>query len=103
MQMKINVVKTPNFDPSKIRAALWEAVKLVEAEAKSISPVDTGNMKNSIYSEVDGSIGKVISPAEYSSYVEYGTVRSQAQPFMRPALFGHKNDIKNLFLEAFRG
>ena len=103
MQIKITVTKTPNFDPNRIRAALYEAAKLVEAEAKSMAPVDTANMKNSIYSEIDGTVGRVISPAEYSSCVEYGTARASAQPFMRPALFVHKGDIQAMFLEAING
>lgn len=103
MQIKINVTKTPNFDPNRIRAALYEATKLVEAEAKSIATYKTSNMKNSIYSEIDGTVGRVISPAEYSSYVEYGTSRMAAKPFMRPALFVHKDDIQAMFLEALNG
>jgi HK97 gp10 family phage protein len=38
--------------------------------------------------EVDGNIVKlnILSNAEYSSFVEYGTSRQRAQPFIRPAI-----------------
>jgi HK97 gp10 family phage protein len=63
----------------------------VEARAKVYCPVDTGYLKNSIGSEFEGSgrsgemTGTVTAGASYARYVESGTSRMHAQPFMNPA------------------
>jgi len=57
----------------------------IEADAKKIVPVDTGNLKNSITSDIDGPHGEVGPTASYGAYVEYGTARMAPQPYMGPA------------------
>lgn len=62
----------------------------VEAIAKRLCPVDTGRLRASITSEVgkdsDGLYAVVGSDVEYAGYVEFGTSRNAAQPYLRPAL-----------------
>ena len=59
----------------------------VERSAKKGAPWDTGWLSENIYSSKASRLGyKVISPAEYSVYVELGTRKMIAQPFMEPAL-----------------
>lgn len=58
-----------------------------EKRAKQLAPWDTGWMSNSIYSWMTQVLrAEVISPADYSIYVEEGTRNMMAQPFMAPAL-----------------
>lgn len=78
----------------------------VEARAKVYCPVDTGLLRNSIESsfEGDGRTGEMVGAVtaggggvshvlyslfgdgiNYARYVEYGTSRMAAQPFMTPA------------------
>lgn len=57
----------------------------IERDAKSLAAVDTGNMKNSVSTEVDGLTAEVGPTAEYAPYVEGGTSTQAAQPFMGPA------------------
>jgi len=62
-----------------------------EARAKVYCPVDTGYLKNSIGSSFEGDgrfgemTGTVTAGAKYARYVEYGTSRMGAQPYMTPA------------------
>jgi len=73
----------------------------VEALAKTKAPVDTGALRNSIYTEtggIDEGIADTGLPnppkdsvyvgptVEYALYLELGTSNSNAQPFMIPAL-----------------
>lgn len=58
----------------------------VEAHAKNVAPVDTGALKNSIAAErVQPLLWHVAPHVKYAIYVEYGTRKMQAQPYMRPA------------------
>lgn len=62
-----------------------------EARAKVYCPVDTGYLKGSISSSFEGDgrygamTGTVTAGANYARYVEYGTSKMGAQPFMNPA------------------
>ena len=57
------------------------------ADAKTLAPVDTGNLRNSITTDTrTGDLRAVVeATASYSAYLEWGTSKMQPQPFMRPA------------------
>ena len=57
------------------------------ADAQTLAPVDTGNLKGSITTEVRPGdlVGVVEATADYAAFVEFGTSRMRPQPFMRPA------------------
>lgn len=60
-------------DISNIEQGLGQACALVERTAKQKAPKDTGELRRSITSRVDGLTGVVFTPLEYAPYVEYGT------------------------------
>lgn len=69
-----------------------EAVQKTAAEtineAKDNCPVDTGRLRSSIrLLSYDESVPAAVvgTNVEYAEYVEYGTSKQSAQPFMRPA------------------
>ena len=57
------------------------------ADAKTLAPVDTGNLRNSITTDArQGDLVAVVeATASYSAYIEWGTSKMRPQPFMRPA------------------
>ena len=63
----------------------------VERRAKELCPVDTGRLRSSITSQIerDGAtiVGVVGTDVEYASFVEFGTQRMEAQPFLVPAAY----------------
>lgn len=67
----------------------------ITRDAKRLAPVDTGNLRASIGMETtgDGRTGSMrvaVGPtASYGSYVETGTSRMAAQPYLRPATDRH--------------
>lgn len=67
----------------------------ITRDAKALAPVDTGNLRASIGTETtgDGRAGVMtvsIGPtASYGAYVETGTSRAAAQPFLWPATERH--------------
>ncbi|MCO4568521.1 HK97-gp10 family putative phage morphogenesis protein [Streptococcus infantarius] len=61
--------------------------KRIERMAKVKAPVDTGALKNSIFSTKAGNLTyKVTAPQHYAIYVEKGTRKMRAQPYLKPAL-----------------
>jgi len=55
--------------------------------AHGIVPVRTGNLMASIFADVDEDNLSVTlgATADYASFIEYGTVKMRAQPFLQPA------------------
>lgn len=66
--------------------------------------IDTGNMRNSVITKLttDGFTGEVISEADYSEWVEFGTSRMQGRPFMKPAFEREKGDFDIRMRKAVR-
>lgn len=63
----------------------------VQATAKQVAPKRTGYMANNISVEpvkktATSVTGTVNAKADYSSFVEFGTYKMHAEPFMRPAV-----------------
>ncbi|MEI6842061.1 MAG: HK97-gp10 family putative phage morphogenesis protein [Methanomicrobiales archaeon] len=77
---------------------LQEGLHTVETAAKDNCPVDTGALRNSIYTDVkeDESLisGSIIAPMEYATYVHEGTSRMSARPFLYNALVENMGQIE---------
>ncbi len=59
---------------------------IILSEAQSNCPVDTGFLQSTGFMQVTGDDIEIGFGAEYASYVEFGTYKMAAQPFLRPAL-----------------
>lgn len=67
----------------------------IQAMAQNLVPVDTGNLKNSIQSEVSDTEGVVYTNVVYAARIEFGFVGADSlgrvynqapQPYMTPAV-----------------
>ena len=80
---------------ARAAAATRKSGAEITRDAKALAPVDTGNLRASIGMEVtgDGRTGRMtvaVGPtAAYGAYVETGTSRAAAQPFLWPATERH--------------
>lgn len=90
---------------SAIGAALEEIGLLAENYAARKCPVDTGNLRGSITHEVDAGDNAVYigTNVEYAPYVELGTSRQRAQPFLVPAASGHGAQYRQVLKKALGG
>jgi len=61
------------------------ASQAIQTQAQANAPVRTGFLRSSITRLVSGGRFVVSALAGYAGYVEYGTSRSAARPFMTPA------------------
>lgn len=74
------------------------AGETVSTRAKLNSPVDTGLLKNSIDYDPAPTQKRVSigTNVVYAPYVELGTSRQKAQPYLEPAALQSQSDIKRL-------
>lgn len=81
-----------------IDRALEEIGMAAEGYAKRACPVDTGNLRNSIAHAVESAEDAVYvgTNVEYAPYVELGTRRMAAQPFLRPAATEHGGTYREI-------
>ena len=80
-------------------ARALEAIGLqAEGYAKMLCPVDTGNLRNSITHTYDSFERKAYigTNVEYAAYVEYGTSKTKAQPYLKPAVTDHADEYKQM-------
>ena len=74
------------------------AAQIVRSEIVTRTPVATGNLKgNTSTRRIDDLRKRVFNNTEYAGYVEFGTVKMGAQPFMRPGYRAAKSKVQSLF------
>lgn len=94
-------------DVGKVATSLQSTVPQIERDAKLVCPVDTGNLRSSITTSVesDGSnvTATVGTNVEYAPFVEYGTKKMSAKPFLIPAFESNKEWILQTLLDDVMG
>ena len=84
---------------SKINQVVQRAIEKgclsIEADAKQVCPVRTGNLRASIHTEIQPLRGEVGTNVQYAPYVEFGTSKQVAQPYLEPAFLKNKDRIIN--------
>lgn len=100
-----NTDKVTEGIESAIAVALEKIGLLAENYAAKECPVDTGNLRGSITYEVDTADNAVYigTNVEYAPYVELGTSRQKAQPFLRPAASEHGAQYRQVLKKALGG
>lgn len=86
-------------------AEVQRATYDVEARAKQIVPVKTGNLRRSIHSVFEnGGLRGIVGPSVlYGKFVEFGTRRMAARPYMRPAAEAVLPRFADAVARALRG
>jgi HK97 gp10 family phage protein len=70
----------------EIATALQDAASTIVNDAQANAPVKTGNLRDNIQiSETSDTGITILSNADYSGFVEFGTRYMDAQPFFQPA------------------
>ena len=87
----------------KMEMALTAIGATAEGHAKDYCPVDTGRLRNSISNTHDADSAYIGSNVEYAAYVELGTSRRKAKPYLKPAVTQHTAEYKELAEAALKG
>lgn len=74
---------------SAAQRALEMCGLLAEKYAKALCPVDTGRLRNSITHQTDETSTMVGTNVEYAPYVELGTSKKGARPYIAPSIQNH--------------
>ena len=129
--LKAFTKKLDNFANGKaIEGAVTKSCLLVEKESKNNCPVQTGTLRRSITTDVNGMKGEVYSPLDYAVFVHQGTRLFAAngdgrkdvpwhyqddngnwhstsgqhpQPFMEKALDDNKDKCLNYIKQSIKG
>ena len=120
--------KLNNLSSEAIKKALTKSALLVEADAKTNCPVDTGLLRSSITHNVYDDYAEVGTNFSYAPYVEHGTglfadagngrktpwryqdadgqwhttIGQHPQPFLGPALDANKQKIEQIFQDEIQ-
>lgn len=103
---KDEVLKNLDNLGKNLRAALKEALgssaEQVKKEAVPLVRTRTGKTRRGVKSSIDKSklTGHVGSDWFVSRFLEHGTKKMRAYPFLRPALDKSREDIRKFFLDA---
>lgn len=83
------------------RSAPKKVADKIAATAKQIVPVRTGNLKSSIGTKSieAGKTAEVVVSADYAAYVEYGTYKMAARPYLAPAFAAHSKELGLMIIE----
>jgi HK97 gp10 family phage protein len=71
----------------------------IETDAKRNVPVKTGRLKGSINSRVENDAMKIGAYVDYASFIEFGTTKQRAQPFLYPAFLKNTKDLESRLLK----
>lgn len=85
-----SVEETTKRIDSACEKSVKETCEDIQRMAKQFAPVRSGKLRDSIKIKVDGLkgevySGEVYSDVSYAGYVENGTRKMRARPFLRPA------------------
>ena len=93
---------------SEMEKAKGRALEIIggkaESYAKKICPVDTGRLRASItHARYDENSEVIGTNVEYAQYVELGTHKMAAKPFLRPAAENHTAEYKQIIKSVMTG
>lgn len=89
----------PDFENQIIRVVRPKLERLrdaINADMHRDVPVDTGDLKRSLFCTLSLPSGKITGGAtmHYAAYVEFGTSQMRAQPYIRPAFLKRRGEIR---------
>jgi len=89
----------------KVRSGAYQAIQEVfeidiKTDAAANTPVDTGNNRRSIDTEVgevpEGIRAEIFTQSGYGGYLELGTVKMAARPYLYPAFNKYRTKLQQL-------
>ena len=103
MQIDINYDNGLSDIENNFADIIGQGAQTVCESAKSLCPVDTGRLQSSINVQPGGNTAVISADTEYAVFVEFGTSKMAAQPYLVPALLSNTQAILSAIAEAIKG
>ncbi len=112
----LTALSNSDFADHALRKGLTKAGKQVQATAKKLCPVDTGQLRNSIeVTQIENGVD-IGTNVEYAPYVEFGTGQRgdssvahrhdwdgmAPRPFLHPALQANKKNVVKIVQDTLQ-
>lgn len=105
----VQVQVTSNKDEAleAAEAAIARALERIglraERMAKTYCPVDTGRLRSSISHTTTDDSAIIGTNVEYAPYVELGTSKRKAKPYLAPAIQNHLDEYRRIIESELKG
>lgn len=106
--VKVETNMTDNIDEvlealaEKKQTSLEEVGQIAVNDARNNTPVDTGNLRNSMMYSIDNGAVAVGSNVDYAVYVEEGTRKQKAHHMVRNAMQDNISEFRTLIEQNMR-
>lgn len=107
--MKIEITDNSQLVKDEMQWAALRALEIcgltAEGYAKPLCPVVTGNLRNSITHLVQAEelAAYIGSNVEYAGYVELGTIKRKAKPYLKPSVADHTDKYRKIIEVELKG
>jgi HK97 gp10 family phage protein len=89
-----------------LKVAIEEGSIIVEGQAATLAPVDTGLLRKSINHRIIDRkgypVGQIGTNVEYAPFQEFGTSKMKPQPFLLPALNQKRAQVKEVIARRLK-
>ena len=89
---------------SESRRAPKKVADRMAATARQLVPKDTWKLHDSIVTQVvrTGKEAEILVLTDYAAYVEYGTYKMAAQPYLAPAIAQHAEELSAAIIGSIK-
>jgi len=93
-ELRVNVGKLTKEIQEVLPTALKAGALLIQNDGKKRATFRTGTLRRSIHTEdVSNTEVRVGTDVEYAPYLEYGTKKMTARPYLRPAMDENREKV----------
>jgi HK97 gp10 family phage protein len=85
---------------AQVQRQLADWAAKVKTHAQQLAPVRSGNLRDSIFVKTQNWNAQVGAEVPYAAAIEFGTLRTQARPFLQPALKEHLPQLEQVLVAA---
>lgn len=99
-QIQSAFYKAPRLMTKNLNVAIQKTVLTIDRKSKMNTPVDTGRLRASHYTQFSNLSGTIGTKTPYDVYVHEGTRFMGARPYLRNAVEKSTDDVDKFFTEA---
>lgn len=103
MKYQSNLKEVVKEISTREEVALEAVGQFALGRVKTLTAVDTDNLRPSNDYYINGKTLTIGNTAEYSSYVEQGTRKMKAQPYLKPGVLNNIKQIEQILNRYMKG